>query len=154
MDLFNIEPICGFTKVKIMRFTASDRINSVTRSFMKLNPFYTVLLFSLISPISNVNAAGGAVNEDLAPLKTLTQTMISLCKNNNSDGFMQAVNQGLIITAENKNNSKVLPRVSAKFRAAKSAVKKGQFDDAIDALQAAEAEIQKKRVLAWDGGAE
>lgn len=120
---------------------------------MKFIHIFSVLLLSLI-PYSMSYAAGGAVTENLAPLFALTGTMITACKKNDTEGFINSVSQALKITAENKNNSMVLPRVSAKLRAAKSAINKGNADEAIKALQEAEEEMQKRRVLAWDGGSE
>lgn len=120
---------------------------------MKFQFIFAALLLTLLST-KIVHAAGGAVNEDLEPLKSLAQNMISMCQKENVDGFMKQVSEGLKITAENKNNSKVLPRVSAKLRAAKSAIKKGQFNDAIVVLQEAEQIMDVKRPLTWDGGSE
>jgi hypothetical protein len=80
--------------------------------------------------------------------------MITLSKQSDSEGFMNIVNPALKLTAENRNNSIALPRVSAKLREAKKAVKAGMFSEAIGALEQAQLVMQKKRVLAWDGGSE
>lgn len=94
------------------------------------------------------------MHEDLALLYELSLDMIALSKEKDVEGFMKIVNPALRLTAENRNNSMALPRVSAKLRAAKHAVKAGRFTEALEALEQAQDVMQKKRVLAWDGGAE
>ena len=100
------------------------------------------------------HAAGEPVIEDLTLLHELSEDMITLCNKGDADGFMQMVSPALKLTAENRNNSIALPRISARLREAKKAVKAGQFSDAIEALKQAQLVMQKKRVLAWDGGSE
>jgi hypothetical protein len=120
---------------------------------MKSQYTFAALMLAFVSS-TTIYAAGGAVNEDLVPLKELTQDMISMCKKANTEGFMKQAGESLKMTAENKNNSNVLPRVSAKLRVAKSAVKKGQFNEAIIALQEAGHIMETKKPLTWDGGSE
>ena len=71
-----------------------------------------------------------------------------------TEGFMKIVTAALRLTKENRNNSIALPRVSAKLRAAKYAVKAGKFTEAVEALEQAQQVMKQKRVLAWDGGSE
>ena len=123
------------------------------RKHMNLKHLSAAFLLSLFS-LSPVYAGGEPVHEDLALLYELSQDMIDLSKEKDVEGFMKIVNPALRLTAENRNNSIALPRVSAKLRAAKSAVKAGKFLAAIEALEQAQLVMQKKRVLAWDGGAE
>lgn len=120
---------------------------------MKFKPFFPALLFlQFIS--TTIYAAGGAVDEDFKPLLSHTENMTAACKKKDVSSFKDAASLAMRITAENRNNSMVLPSVSAKIRAAKSAVNKGNFEAAIAALQEADAEMQKKRVMTWDGGSE
>jgi hypothetical protein len=116
----------------------------------QLSAAFLLCIFSL----TLVHAAGQPVNEDLALLYELSQDMIELSREKDVEGFMKIVNPALRLTAENLNNSMALPRVSAKLRAAKYAVKAGKFTSAVKALEQAQRIMQKKRVLAWDGGAE
>ncbi|NOT86148.1 MAG: hypothetical protein HOP02_15525 [Methylococcaceae bacterium] len=120
---------------------------------MKFKLFFLMLLLALLSS-ATVYAAGGPVNEDFAPLFTLSQNMITLSKQEDTEGFMKLARQALTLTAENYNNSMALTQVSGKFRAAKKAVSSGKFKDAIYALEDAQKIMQRKRVLGWDGGSE
>jgi len=119
---------------------------------MSLKKQSVALIFSLSSMIAF--AGGEPVKEDLTLLYKLSQDMITLSKQSDEEGFMNLVKPALMLTAENRNNSIALPRVSAKLRAAKKAVKAGRFSEAIGALEEAQIVMQKKRVLAWDGGSE
>lgn len=120
---------------------------------MKLNVFLLTLLFLQFSSTTTY-AAGSAVNENFKPLMTHTENMTAACKKKDVEGFNDVANLAMRMTAENRNNSMVLPRVSAKISFAKKAVTKGHFETAITALQEAEVEMQKKRVMTWDGGSE
>ncbi len=118
---------------------------------MNLNHTFAVLLLFLTS-LSVVYAGGGPVHEDLALLETLSDKLIQLGKQGDSEGFVELADMALKFTAENRNNSIILPRASAKFRAAKSAVKAGKFTEGIAAVEQAQTILMKKKVLRWDGG--
>jgi hypothetical protein len=120
---------------------------------MNLKQLVTTLPLFLFS-LTIVHAGGEPVNEDLTLLHELSQDMIALSKEGDAEGFMKIVTPALKLTAENRNNSIALPRISAKLREAKRAVKAGRFSEAIEALEQAKIVMQKKRVLAWDGGSE
>jgi hypothetical protein len=113
-----------------------------------------IALLIFFSSQATLYAAGEPVIEDLTLLYELSQDMIALCNKKDADSFMEMVAPALKLTAENRNNSIALPRISARLREAKKAVKSGKFDDAIEALKQAQIVMQKKRVLAWDGGSE
>ena len=112
--------------------------------------FAVLLLF--LSTLSVVQAGGEPVNEDLSLLFSLSEKMIELGKQGDAQGFTEDVNLALKLTAENRNNSIILPRASAKFRAAKNAIKVGKFTEGIDAIEQAKVILMKKKVLRWDGG--
>jgi hypothetical protein len=78
--------------------------------------------------------------------------MIELGKQRDSEGFTDLVNLALKLAAENRNNSIILPRASAKFRTGKYAVKAGKFTEGIEAIEQAKTILMKKKVLKWDGG--
>jgi hypothetical protein len=118
---------------------------------MHLKHTFAVLLLSL-SLLDVAHAAGEPVNEDLATLFSLSENMIKLGNQGDSEGFTELVNLALKFTAENRNNSIILPRASAKFRAAKYAVKAGKFSEGIEAVEQAKNILLKKKVLKWDGG--
>ncbi len=118
---------------------------------MNLNHTFAVLLLFLTS-LSVVYAGGEPVHEDLALLETLSDNLIQLGKQGDSEGFVELADMALKFTAENRNNSIILPRTSAKFRAAKSAVKAGKFTEGIVAVEQAQTILMKKKVLRWDGG--
>ena len=107
-----------------------------------------LFLFSL----GIVHAGGEPVNEDLSSLFALSENMIEAGKQNDAEGFTELVNLALKLTAENRNNSIILPRASAKFRAAKYAIKAGKFAEGIEAVEQAQVIMMKKKVLKWDGG--
>ena len=118
-----------------------------------MNPKHTfAILLLFLSLLSAVHAAGEPVNEDLSLLFSLSENMIKLGKQGDAEGFTKLVNLALLSTSENRNNSIILPRASAKFRAAKSAVKAGKFTEGIEAVEQAQAILMKKKVLKWDGG--
>ena len=112
--------------------------------------FAALLLF--LSSFGVVYAGGEPVNEDLSSLLSLSENMIGLGRQGDSKGFTELVNQALRLAAENRNNSIILPRASAKFRVAKYAVKAGKFSEAIDSIEQAKTILIKKKVLKWDGG--
>jgi len=118
---------------------------------MSLKYIFAVLLLSL-SSLGVVYAGGEPVNEDLSVLVSLSEKMIELGKQGDSEGFLKSVNLALKLTAENRNNSIILPRASARFRAAKYAVKAGKFTEGIEAIEQAKIILMKKKVLKWDGG--
>ena len=118
---------------------------------MSLKYIFAVLLLSL-SSLGVVYAGGEPVNEDLSVLFSLSEKMIELGKQGDSEGFLESVNLALKLTAENRNNSIILPRASARFRAAKYAVKAGKFTEGIEAIEQAKIILMKKKVLKWDGG--
>ena len=111
-----------------------------------------VVLMLLFSSFGVVQAGGEPVNEDLSVLVSLSEKMIELGKQGDSEGFTKLVNLALNLTAENRNNSIILPRASARFRAAKYAVKAGKFTEGIEAIEQAKIILMKKKVLKWDGG--
>ncbi len=118
-----------------------------------MNPKHTfavILLFLSLQGV--VHAAGEPVNEDLSVLFSLSENMIKLGKQGDTEGFIELVNLALQHTSENRNNSIILPRASAKFRAAKSAIKAGKFTEGIEAVEQAQVILMKKKVLKWDGG--
>jgi hypothetical protein len=118
-----------------------------------MNPkhiFAVSLLF--LSSLGVVHAGGEPVNEDLSSLFTLSENMIEAGKQGDSEGFTELVNLALKFAAENRNNSIILPRASAKFRTAKYAIKSGKFTEGIEAIEQAKAILMKKKVLKWDGG--
>jgi len=119
-----------------------------------MNPkhiFAVLLLF--LSSLGVVYAGGEPVNEDLSLLSSISEKMIERGKQGDSESFMELAGLALEITAENRNNSIILPRVSAKFRAAKYAIKSGKFTEGIDAVEQAQVILmKKKKVLKWDGG--
>ncbi|MFI3186500.1 MAG: hypothetical protein QX198_11025 [Methylococcaceae bacterium] len=118
-----------------------------------MSPKYTcAVLLLFLSSLSNVHAGGEPVHEDLSAIFLLSENMIERCKQHDSEGFRKSANLALQLTAENRNNSIILPRASAKFRTAKSAVKVGKFTEAIEAIEQAQTIMQKKKVLRWDGG--
>ncbi len=118
---------------------------------MNLKRLITViLLFSAVQGL--VHAAGEPVNEDLSLLVSLSTNMIELAKQGDAEGFTQAVNIALKHASENRNNSIILPRASAKFRAAKIAIQAGKFAEGIEAVEQAQTILMKKKVLKWDGG--
>ena len=119
---------------------------------MSLKRIFIVLLLFL-SSLSVVQAGGEPVNEDLSLLSLLSEKMIEWGKQGDSEGFMELVNLALNITADNRNNSIILPRVSAKFRVAKYAIKAGNITEGIHAVEQAQVILMmKKKVLRWDGG--
>ena len=118
---------------------------------MNQKHIFAVLLLYL-SSLSVVHAAGEPVNEDLSILFSLSENMIELGNQGDSEGFTELVNLALKLAAENRNNSIILPRASAKFRAAKYAVKAGKFSEGIEAVEQAKNILMKKKVLKWDGG--
>ena len=118
---------------------------------MKVSPLFIGLLLAFLS-LPDVRAAGQPVNEDLTLLYQLSQDMIELIQEGDTEGFMKIVRPALRLAAENRNNSMALPRVSAKLRAAKLAIKAGKSGEAVVALQQAQQVMKLKRVLAWDGG--
>ncbi|MGZ8161366.1 MAG: hypothetical protein ACXWTK_03065 [Methylobacter sp.] len=120
---------------------------------MNLKQTTAALLLSLFS-LGVGHAAGEPVNEDLSFLFLLSDEMVALAKQGDSEGFTDMANAALKLTAENRNNSIILPRASAKLRAAKYAVKAGNFDEGIEAVEQAKAIMMKKKVLTWDGGSE
>jgi len=120
---------------------------------MKLKRISAALLLTFLS-LPVVHAAGQPVNEDLALLYELSQDMIDLSKEGDAEGFMKIVSPALRLAAENRNNSMALPRISARLRAAKYAVKAGKFNEAVEALEQAQQVMKQKRILAWDGGSE
>lgn len=112
-----------------------------------------LLLF--LSALGIVNAAGTPVNEDLSQLILLSDEMIELGKSGDTGGFTKAANTALSLMEENRNNSMIFPRASAKFRAAKSSVKVGKFDEGVEAVKQAKLIMtSKKSSLSWDGGSE
>jgi hypothetical protein len=118
-----------------------------------MNPkhiFAVLLLF--LSSLGVVQAAGEPVNEDLSLLFSLSDNMIELGRQGDSEGFTELVNLALKLAAENRNNSIILPRASARFRAAKYAVIAGKFSEGVDAVEQAKTILMKKKVLKWDGG--
>jgi len=118
-----------------------------------MNPKHTfAVLLLFLSSLSVAHAGGEPVNEDLSLLSSLSENMIELGKQGDSEGFMKLVNLALKFTAENRNNSIILPRASAKFRTAKYAIKAGKFTEGIEAVEQAKAILMKKKVLKWDGG--
>jgi len=118
---------------------------------MNLKHILAVLLLFL-SSLGVVHAGGEPVNEDLSVLVSLSEKMIELGKQGDSEGFLESVNLALKLTAENRNNSNILPRSSARFRVAKYAVKAGKFAEGIEAIEQAKTILMKKKVLKWDGG--
>ena len=118
---------------------------------MNLKYILAILLLSL-SSLSVVHAGGEPVNEDLSLLFSLSENMIELGKQRDSEGFLELVDMALKLSAENRNNSIILPRASAKFRAAKYAVKADKFTEGIEAIEQAKTILMKKKVLKWDGG--
>jgi hypothetical protein len=118
---------------------------------MNLKHILAVLLLFL-SSLGVVHAGGEPVNEDLSVLVSLSEKMIELGKQGDSEGFLESVNLALKLTAENRNNSIILPRSSARFRVAKYAVKAGKFAEGIEAIEQAKTILMKKKVLKWDGG--
>ena len=118
-----------------------------------MNPkhiFVALLLF--LSSLGVVHAGGEPVNEDLSVLFSLSENMIETGKQGDAEGFTELVNLALKLAAENRNNSIILPRASAKFRTAKYAIKAGKFTEGIEAVEQAKAILMKKKVLKWDGG--
>lgn len=121
---------------------------------MTINQTSAALLLFL-SSLSLASAAGTPVNEDLSQLISLSDEMIELGKSGDSNGFTKAANTALKLAAENRNNSIILPRASAKLRAAKSSVKVGKFDEGVEAVKQAKLIMtSKKSSLTWDGGSE
>lgn len=118
---------------------------------MKFKHTIAALLLSL-SSFGVVHAAGEPVNEDLTLLFSLADEMLLMGKQGDADGFVEFANLALKLTAENRNNSILLPRASAKFRAAKYAVQAGKFNEGVEAIQQAQTILKKKKVLNWDGG--
>ena len=102
--------------------------------------------------LSNAKAAGEPVTEDLSLLFTLSDNLIRMANDHNSEGFEELVDMALKLAAENRNNSIILPRASARFRAAKYAVRSGKFQAGVDDIQEAKIILMKKKVLKWDGG--
>ena len=118
---------------------------------MSLKHTFAVLLLALFS-LGDVYAGGEPVNEDLTLLFTLSDNLLELGRKGDSEGFTELVDMALKLTAENRNNSIILPCASAKFRAAKYAVKAGNFNEGIEAIEQAKIILIKKKVLKWDGG--
>jgi hypothetical protein len=118
---------------------------------MNLKNTFAVLLIALFS-LGDVYAGGEPVNEDLTLLFTLSDNLLELGRKGDSEGFTELVDMALKLTAENRNNSIILPRASAKFRAAKYAVKAGKFNEGVEAIEQAKIILIKKKVLKWDGG--
>jgi len=112
---------------------------------------FTVLPLFLFS-LGVVHAGGEPVNEDLSLLSTLSENMIDSGKQGDAEGFTELVDLALKFAAENRNNSIILPRASAKFRTAKYAIKAGKFAEGIAAVEQAQVILMKKKVLKWDGG--
>jgi hypothetical protein len=118
---------------------------------MKFQSLSLAIILSLTF-LNNAKAAGEPVTEDLSLLFTLSDTLIRMANDHNSEGFEELVDMALKLTAENRNNSIILPRASARFRAAKYAVRSGKFQAGVDDIQEAKTILMKKKVLKWDGG--
>ncbi len=112
----------------------------------------SVALLLALSTLSVANAAGTAVNEDLTQLISLSDEMINLGNKGDTAGFTKLANTALSLTRENRNNSIILPRTSAKIRAAKSSVKAGKFTEAVESVKQAKLILTNKKTLTWDGG--
>ncbi len=118
---------------------------------MSFKHIVAVLLLSTCS-LTNAYAAGEPVNEDLSLFFMLSDELIDLGKQHDSAGFIELVDMALKLAAENRNNSLILPRASAKFRIAKYAVKEGHFNEGIAAVEEVKLILLRKRTLRWDGG--
>jgi len=118
---------------------------------MKFQSLSLAIILSLTF-FSNAQAAGEPVNEDLSLLFTLSDNLIRMGNDHDSEGFDELVDMALKLAAENRNNSIILPRASARFRAAKYAVRSGKFQTGVDDIQEAKTILMKKKVLKWDGG--
>ncbi|MEQ1637118.1 MAG: hypothetical protein ABL903_10515 [Methylococcales bacterium] len=122
-----------------------------------MNPRHLLaaILITLFS-ISFVQAAGGPVDEDYAPLIALSNNMIEFAKQGNEEDFFKKMDEAMKLTKEMalKNNSMTLTRFSPNLRAAKKAIKAGHFTESITAIEQGKALLmEKKSGPTWDGGA-
>jgi hypothetical protein len=99
---------------------------------MNFKYILSVLLFSLFSS-GVVYAAGEPINEDLSALIALSEKMIEAGKQSDTTGFVTAAEEASSVAKEQgmKGNSPKLQRVAPKFKAAKKAVKAGDFETGI-----------------------
>ena len=118
---------------------------------MNLKHLLALILLFLFA-FGTVHAGGEPVNEDLSLLLTVSENLIEMAKERDENGFIELADLALQLTAENRNNSLILPRASAKFRIAKYAIKAGKFSESIDAIEQAKTILSRKKVLKWDGG--
>jgi hypothetical protein len=116
--------------------------------------FENILAVVMLSTVllTNTYAAGEPVNEDLSLLFMLSDELVDMGKQHDSVGFIEFVDMALKLASDNRNNSLILPRASAKFRAAKYAIKEGHFNEGIVAVEEAKSILLRKRTLKWDGG--
>jgi hypothetical protein len=139
-------------KLKFSLGTPSSLVNKAKNKRKRMNFKQLLIAMMLfIGSMTITQAAGQPVNEDLTLLYELSQDMIDLSKVGDVEGFMKLYKPAVKLAGEGRNNSIVLPRASAKFRAAKKAVIEGKFDEAIAALTEAQKILLWKKERPWNG---
>lgn len=111
---------------------------------MNFKHILVVLLLSLFSS-GMVHAAGEPINEDFTALISLSEKMIEAGKQSDTTGFVSAAEEASNVAKEQgmKGNSPKLQRVAPKFKAAKKAVKAGDFEKGIKLIEEAIAGMKK-----------
>lgn len=100
----------------------------------------------------NGYAAGSPVNEDFSLVITLSDDMVIMAKAKNKAGFFDLADAALKLSeALRRTNSMPIERFRPKLRAAKKAVKSGNFDQAIVLVEEAKI-LMKPAPATWDGG--
>ncbi|WP_217995079.1 hypothetical protein [Methylogaea oryzae] len=104
------------------------------------------LLLSVL-PLGAAMAAGSPINEDYTAIIKLSQQALESAKQGNADAFVKAVGEAQSLAKEQNStgNSVTLGRVGGKFRAAVGAAKAGNLTEGGQAVEAALAELTKKK---------
>ncbi len=105
---------------------------------MSFKKNWAILAMCLLS-VNLAFAVGEPLNQDLSGLVALSEKMIQAGKQADSTGFVTAAEEASSLAKEEgmKGNSPKLQKVSPKFKAAKKAVKDGDFDKGIKLIEEA-----------------
>lgn len=105
---------------------------------MSFKKIWAILALCLL-PLSLAFAVGEPLNQDLSGLAALSEKMIQAGKQADSTGFVAAAEEASSLAKEEgmKGNSPKLQKVAPKFKAAKKAVKDGDFDKGIKLIEEA-----------------
>lgn len=111
---------------------------------MNFKKLWVVLLLALFSS-SLVYAAGEPMNEDFSAIIALSEKMVQAGKQADSTGFIAAADEASSLVKEQgmKGNSPKLQKVAPKFKAAKKAVKEGDFDKGVKLIEEALVSMKK-----------